>query len=92
MFAAEMPVKLAAAISLGQILKNKTAVEFLKPALDSLLTVYLKMISEIDSEKLVFALETVMSVFKDDMGPHAVRIADSLVTQYRRYTSGRGGG
>jgi hypothetical protein len=32
----------------------------LKPALDSLLTVYLKMISEIDSEKLVFALETVM--------------------------------
>ena len=60
MFAQEMPVKLAAGISLGQMLKNKTAVELLKPALDSLLTVYLKMISEIDSEKLVFALETVM--------------------------------
>ena len=84
MFAQELPVKLTAAISLGHFLKNKTVVELLKPALDSLLTVYLKMISEIDSEMLVFALETVMQVFKDDMGPHAVRIADSLVTQYRR--------
>ena len=44
----------------------------MKPALRSILEVYLKIISEIDSEKLVSALEEIMLVYKDDMGPFAL--------------------
>ncbi len=38
--------------------------------------------TEIDSEKLVSSLETIMGKFKDDMGPFAVQVAGQLVTQY----------
>jgi hypothetical protein len=65
-------VKLAAAIALSHLLRNSTAEEFLKPALKSILEIYLKIISEVDSEKLVSALEEIMLVYKDDMGPFAV--------------------
>jgi hypothetical protein len=51
----------------------------LKLALKSILEVYLKIISEVHSEKLVSALEEIMKVFKDDMGPFALQIAEQLV-------------
>jgi len=58
-----LPVKLSAAVALSTFLKKPTAVQFLKPALKSILEVYLKIMSEIDSEKLVSALEEIMIVF-----------------------------
>jgi hypothetical protein len=60
LFVEELPTKLSAAISLAQMLTNTAAKEFLKPALGNILEVYLKLISEIDSEKLVSSLETIM--------------------------------
>jgi hypothetical protein len=60
LFVEELPTKLAAAISLAQMLTNTTARTFIKPALGTILQVYLKLISEIDSEKLVSSLETIM--------------------------------
>jgi len=60
LFVEELPTKLAAAISLAQMLTNTTARSFIKPALGTILQVYLKLISEIDSEKLVSSLETIM--------------------------------
>ena len=59
-------------MALSAFLKKPTAVQFLKPALKGILEVYLKIISEIDSEKLVSALEEIMLVYKDDMGPFAL--------------------
>jgi hypothetical protein len=57
------------------MLTNTTAKDFLKPALGNILEVYLKLISEIDSEKLVSSLETIMQKYSDDMGPYALKIA-----------------
>lgn len=76
LFAEDLPVRLQAAVALATFLKNPTAESFLKPALKSILEVYLKIISEVDSEKLVSALEEIMKVFKDDMGPFALQIAE----------------
>lgn len=84
LFVEELPTKLSAAVALSQMLSNKVVSEFLKPALKNILEVYLKLISEIDSEKLVAALEAIMARYKDDMGPYAVQIASQLVTQYQR--------
>jgi len=44
---------MSAAVALSQILKNMVAREFLKVALKNILEVFLKIIAEIDSEKLV---------------------------------------
>lgn len=57
------------------MLTNKTARDFLQPALKQILEMYLKLMNEIDSEKLVSSLETIMGKFKDDMGPYAVQVA-----------------
>lgn len=84
LFVEELPTKLSAAVALSQMLTNKVVREFLKPALKNILEVYLKLISEIDSEKLVAALEAIMARYKDDMGPYAIQIASQLVTQYQR--------
>lgn len=79
LFAEDLPVRLSAAIALSTFLRKPTAVQFLKPALRSILEVYLKIISEIDSEKLVSALEEIMLVYKDDMGPFSLQISEQLV-------------
>jgi hypothetical protein len=79
-----LPVRLSAAVALATFLKNPTAESLLKLALKSILEVYLKIISEVHSEKLVSALEEFMKVFKDDMGPFALQIAEQLVQQYQR--------
>lgn len=44
----------------------------LKPALKNVLEAYLKLMTEIESEELVSALEEIVSHFKDDIAPYAV--------------------
>ena len=72
LFAEDLPVRLSAAVALSNFLKNPVAEKFLKPALKNILEAYLKIIAEIDSEQLVSALEEIMTVYRDDMGPFAV--------------------
>ena len=84
MFASDLPVRLSAAIAMSKLIKNSTAEEFLKPALANILEVYLKIMNEIDSEELIGALEEIMTIFKDDMGPFAIQLSTNLVEQYKR--------
>ena len=65
-----------AATSLHKLLYKETVLAFLKPALKNLLEVYLKMMSEIESEELVGALEEIVKHFKDDIGPYAIELAE----------------
>lgn len=52
-----LPVKFSAALALSKIIKIDVAVNFLKPALQNLLEVYLKIMEDIDSDELIGALE-----------------------------------
>jgi hypothetical protein len=45
---------------------------FLKPALKDILEIYLKLMTEIDSEDLVDALEEIVGHFQDDITPFAL--------------------
>ncbi len=63
----ELPVKLTAATSIHKLLHNQSAQNFLKPALKQILEVYLQIMSEIESEELVSALEEIVSLYKDDI-------------------------
>jgi len=57
------------------MLKNEAASQFLKPALQNLLEVYLKIMEEIDSEELISALEEIVEKFSEDIGPFAIKLA-----------------
>ena len=54
------------------MLQNKTTEDFLRPALQSIFEVYLKTMDEIDSEELVSSLDTLMSVFSEEISPFTV--------------------
>ena len=84
LFHSSVPVKLEACLALSKFLKNTLAEQFLKPALKSLLEVFLSVMEEIDSEELVAALETIMTIFRDDIGPYALQIVGQLAGQYKR--------
>jgi len=84
LFHESVPVKLEACLALSKFLKNSLAESFLKPALKSILEVYLKVMDEIDSEELVSALEMIMTIFRDDIGPYALQIVENLSGQYKR--------
>jgi len=42
------------------------------------------MMTEIDSEDLVGALEEIVSLFKDDIQPFAMQLCEQLVLSYQR--------
>lgn len=80
----ELPVRLTAATSIHKLLHSDEVAELLKPGLKEILTIYLKMMSEIDSEELVAALEEIVSHFKDDIAPFAIELSQQLVNSYQR--------
>jgi len=84
LFSEELPVRLSAAVALSRLLDNKTAQDFLRPALRSIFEVYLKTIEEIESEDLVQSLNEFMTVFQNDIAPFTVQIATNLTSQYQR--------
>lgn len=47
-----------------------------------MLETYLKIMSEIDSEELVTALEEIVSLFKDHIGPFALQLTEQMVVSY----------
>lgn len=78
----ELPVKLTAATSIHKLLHNEQASNFLKPALKQILETYLQMMTEIESEELVSALEEIVSLYKDDIEPYAIQLCEQLVLSY----------
>lgn len=80
----ELPVRLTAATSIHKLLHNDVAAEMLKPALKLVLEAYLKLMTEIESEELVSALEEIVSHFKDDIEPYALQLTEQLVGSYMR--------
>jgi hypothetical protein len=76
LFDHDLPVRLTAATSIHKLLINDEASQFLKPALKNILEQYLKIMTEIDSEELVSALEEIVKHFKDDIAPYAIDLCD----------------
>lgn len=80
----DLPVRLNAAFSISKLLQNDTACALLKPHLSKILESYLKLMSEIESEELVNALEEIVSLYRDDIDPYATQLAEQLVSSYHR--------
>jgi len=80
----DLPIRLTAATSIHKLLHNEIALNFMKPALNSILQIFLKLMGEIDSEELVEALEEIVDHYKDDISPFALQLAEHLVESYQR--------
>ncbi len=80
----ELPVRLTAATSMKHLLNIDSACDLLKPNLGHILTAYLKLMSEIESEELVNALEEIVSLYHEDIGPFAIQLTEQLVASYHR--------
>jgi hypothetical protein len=70
----DLPVRVCAAIALINFLAHEEAVEFLRPALKQLITVFLKLIDEIDYDELIEALRTIVAVYGAEIAPYAVEL------------------
>jgi hypothetical protein len=46
------------------------------------LDIYLNLMSEIESDELVTALERIVNFYKEDMEPFALRLSEQLVHSY----------
>ena len=84
LFDTDLPVRLTAAISLHKLMHNDECTNLLKPYLKEILQIYLKLMSEIDSEELIGALEEIVSHFKEDIGPFALELTEQLVIAFKR--------
>ena len=80
----DLPVRVNAAVALTEFLSHDTAVEFVRPGLETILSIFLKIMDDIDFENLIEALRLLVEVFADEVGPHALRLCDKLATAFIR--------
>jgi hypothetical protein len=73
-----------AAIALINFLSHEEVVTFIRPALGTLITTFLKLIDEIDYDELIEALRTIVTVYGEEIAPHAVALCQKLGEAYVR--------
>ena len=70
-----LPIKVEAAITMSKLLLNcSQAKTFIQNDLKSTLQVYLGIMNEIEIEDMYFALEALLHVFKDEIGPQVLPV------------------
>jgi hypothetical protein len=80
LFDESLPVKVMAATTIYKLLhNNEIAQSFMRPGLKDILQVYLKLMTEIDSEDLVTALEKIVQFYKDDIEPYSIQLSEQLI-------------
>lgn len=78
MYSNNIIVRVDAACAISELLDHEVAVEFIKPGLEQILKVFLKIMDEIDFEDLVTALKKIVEVFEDEIAPFAVSLCTKL--------------
>ena len=79
-----LPVRVNAAIALIKMLDQEKAVEFIRPGLDNVIKIYLKLIDDIDYDELIESLKKIVDVFEDEIGPHAYDLCAKLGEAFLR--------
>ena len=80
----ETAVRIAAAIALFKLVKKSSLKQAFQPMIGKLFDKYISMMSEIDCEDLVTALEQIVTTFADSIGPYAIQLWENLDTSYWR--------
>ena len=67
-------VRVEAAVALSALLNHQEVVDLIRPALGSVLKVFLKIMDDIDHEDLVNALKVIVEIFEDEIAPYALSL------------------
>ena len=81
----ELPVRYSACLALSRFLNWDVSKAQLSGEIKNLLTIYLKLIDEINSEEVIESLESIISVFPNEMIPFACELAQILVVNFEKY-------
>ena len=66
------------------MLDNEIAVNFIRPGLNDVIKIYLKLIDDIDYDELIESLRKIVDVFDEEIGPHAFNLCEKLGEAYLR--------
>jgi importin-7 len=80
----DLPVRVNAAVSLIKLLDHPIAVEFVRPGLQQVIKIYLKLIDEIDYDELITSLKKIVDVFEEEIGPYALDLCQKLGEAFLR--------
>jgi len=83
-------VKVDAALALAEFLDHEEAIQFVRPGLEQILRIILKIMDDIDYEELVAALRKIVEVFEDEIAPFAVSLCTKLSQAHIRLTNSKG--
>ena len=77
-------MRVNAAVSLIRLLVHPTAVEFVRPGLEHVIRIYLKLIDDIDYDELITSLKKIVDVFEEEIGPYALDLCTKLGEAFMR--------
>lgn len=80
----DLPVRVNSAIALIKMLDQELAVNFIRPGLNDVIKIYLKLIDDIDYDELIESLKKIVEVFDEEIGEHAFNLCDKLQEAYLR--------
>lgn len=83
----ELPVKFEAALTIPKLLKWEIGKARVRGEISNLLQVYLNLISQIDSEEIIEALEEIVENFDKEILPFAVDLVARLVVTFANLAS-----
>ena len=67
-----------------RLLVHPTAVEFVRPGLEHVIRIYLKLIDDIDYDELITSLKKIVDVFEEEIGPYALDLCTKLGEAFMR--------
>lgn len=80
----DLPVRVEAAVALIRLMYHEQAVNFVRPALGTVIQTYLKLIDDIDYDELIESLRTIVDVFNDEIQPYAEQLCTKLGESFCR--------
>ena len=66
------------------MLCHETAIEYVRPGLEQIIKIYLKLIDDIDYDKLIESLKVIVEVFEEEIGPYAIQLCSKLGEAFLR--------
>ena len=82
----DLPVKVDAVVSLGSYVETADDISQIRPILPQLLDEFFALMNEVESEEMVFTLETIVEKFGEEIAPYAMGMTANLAAAFWKLT------
>jgi len=84
--ASELLVRYTAALAIASLVSNKILADQLRPHVVEVISVYLELIRDIDSERLIEALNELIKTFGEEIKPYGIELVKEIIKAYYKLT------